>query len=388
MSTSTITSDRYNLGCGDTPIEGWHNWDRATGQECYPLDVPDNSADEIRASHVLEHLPPDEVEKAILDWARALKPGGRLRIAVPDFRYWADQYLNHNRMDVTGHVMGGHQHADDIHHSLFDARSLRVYLLRAGLVCIDRWVDEVGDCASNPGSLNLEAYKPTPDVAEYGTVKGLWAVLSTGRLVFSDFMESTYRTLAPLNVPMISNRGGNWGQAMERGFEDAIANGAEWILALDYDSVWDDRTLHRLCMIVENDPTIDALAAMQCKREEDTVLMNGVSATTWDEFESEAVDVKMAHFGLTLIRTSALKAMPKPWFRHEPNADGTWRDGKIDDDVNFWVKLRASGGRVCVAPRVSVGHCQLMVTWPGEDLKPVHQYISGWRTSGKPANAR
>lgn len=388
-TTATDVPLRLNIGAGGSTIPGFTALDRKTGQEAYPLDVPDGSVDEIRASHVLEHLPPDQTEAAIKDWARALKPGGRLRIAVPDFAFWAKAYVD-GRRDVGGHVMGGHLDADDVHHNIFDTHSLATLMMRAGLLCINRWRDEAAvDCSSNEGSLNLEGYKPTEEVAESGRLKSIMAVMSVPRATFTDNAFCATQTCGTLGIPMIHQYGVNWGQRLECGFEDAIASGAEWILAIDFDTVWDVPTLQRLCMILEANPDVGALAPVQCKRECDNVLMNGHTATTWEDFDRGGVhDVTMAHFGLTLIRSSALAKVPKPWFHHVPGPDNGWRDGRVDDDVAFWQKFVAAGNRLCVAPRVSIGHLQMMVTWPDERMRPVHQYVNDWRSKGRPQESR
>jgi hypothetical protein len=36
---------------------------------------------------------------------------------------------------------------------------------------------------------------------------------------------------------------------------------------------------------------------------------------------------------------------------------------------------------------VLIGHLELVVTWPGQDLKPVYQPINNWRDVGKPSEA-
>jgi predicted SAM-dependent methyltransferase len=43
-----------------------------------------NKFNEVRASHVLEHFFMDEFDLVISEWLRVLKPGGSLRIIVPD----------------------------------------------------------------------------------------------------------------------------------------------------------------------------------------------------------------------------------------------------------------------------------------------------------------
>lgn len=44
----------------------------------------DGSIDEAYCSHMLEHLRRDKIERTLIEWHRILKPGGILKIAVPD----------------------------------------------------------------------------------------------------------------------------------------------------------------------------------------------------------------------------------------------------------------------------------------------------------------
>jgi len=88
------------LGCGDVFREGWVHHDRyrhgehvdvACDLEVRPWPWPDGVAEEIEAVGLVEHLR-DTV--AFMDecW-RILKPGGRLRVEVPDWRSdlaWGD----------------------------------------------------------------------------------------------------------------------------------------------------------------------------------------------------------------------------------------------------------------------------------------------------------
>lgn len=145
-----------NLGGGNTPIPGYMTVDRRCGMEIYPLALPDNSAFEIYASHCLEHLPKADTLNAIRDWVRVLKPGGRLRVAVPDFNY-AIQHSDHPHFE--GWIMGGQTDENDFHHAIFVESKLRDLFYIAGLIDIQKFEPVYRDCSMLPVSLNLQGRK-------------------------------------------------------------------------------------------------------------------------------------------------------------------------------------------------------------------------------------
>ncbi len=81
---------RLHVGCGARRLSGWCNVDLGRDADLRVdvrrgLPVPDGSCAEIYAEHLLEHLAfPGEVEVVLRDWHRALAPGGRLSVGVPD----------------------------------------------------------------------------------------------------------------------------------------------------------------------------------------------------------------------------------------------------------------------------------------------------------------
>src|SRR5262245_49667380 len=107
---------KLNLGSGELPLDGYHNLDHKYGLEAYPLkDYADNSVEEVRASHILEHFPHAEIPAVIKEWVRVLKPGGRLKIAVPDFDMLARAYTNglHDHLALESFIYGGQTKGDD-----------------------------------------------------------------------------------------------------------------------------------------------------------------------------------------------------------------------------------------------------------------------------------
>lgn len=79
---------RLHLGSGDRIWPKFTNVDKFNTHadiisDVTKLDVPDASAEEIHAIHLLEHLHRMSVEKTLMDWFRVLKPGGKLVMEMP-----------------------------------------------------------------------------------------------------------------------------------------------------------------------------------------------------------------------------------------------------------------------------------------------------------------
>ncbi len=58
------------------------------------LGVPNESADGIFCSHVLEHLSLDDFHTALTNIFYILKKGGRFRVIVPNLKYYINNYLD------------------------------------------------------------------------------------------------------------------------------------------------------------------------------------------------------------------------------------------------------------------------------------------------------
>jgi SAM-dependent methyltransferase len=59
------------------------------------LPIESRTIDDIWASHCLEHVMPDRVQAVLTEWLRVLKPGGILKVVVPDLddacRAWLER---------------------------------------------------------------------------------------------------------------------------------------------------------------------------------------------------------------------------------------------------------------------------------------------------------
>ena len=386
---------RLNIGAGDVEVPGFTPVDRKNGQEAYPLENEDNSVDEIRASHVLEHFGFVEARAALTDWIRALKPGGRIRLAVPDFEFIVSEYHRQgtNSRLLFAYAMGGQIDANDYHRCLFDELSLRELMEQCGLERVSGWKSEVDDCAALPVSLNLEGYKPIE--RQPVDIPQIIGCMSTAKLAFTENLFCAMQVLRKRGIDIIKYTGVFWGQCLERVMLDVIGMGAEWILTLDFDTAFTGKDFEELCYLMASHPEADAIAPWQVKRECDDPLVwmtdgegNKRSTVPFSEFDGDLTRVDTAHFGLTLLRVEALKRMKHPWFLAQPNTEGTWGEGRVDEDIYFWNKWKAAGNSLYMANHVSIGHLQQVATWPGRDFRPIHQYITDFQKNGKPRGAR
>ncbi len=97
---SDASKKLVNLGCGHRFHDEWINldlnarspkvrkWDIAKG-----LPFADEEIDAVYHSHVLEHLEPEVARALLRECFRVLRPGGTLRIAVPDLEAIVRGYL-------------------------------------------------------------------------------------------------------------------------------------------------------------------------------------------------------------------------------------------------------------------------------------------------------
>ena len=218
------------------------------------------------------------------------------------------------------------------------------------------------------------------------------AVMSTPRLGFTDNFFCVSSALAPHGISPTKVTGAFWGQCLQRAMEQVIDDN-DVILTIDYDTVFNSKTVEALLALLLHSG-YDAIAPLQTKREANAVMfaLAGNSPdekTTVDgEFFKKVVQpVETAHFGLTFLRTAALKKMKKPWFLAKANADGEWTGGHVDEDIAFWKSWAACGNKLGLATHVSVGHAELMVTWPSRTAAEgkVQQHTTEYWNGGQKA---
>lgn len=198
------------------------------------------------------------------------------------------------------------------------------------------------------------------------------ALMSMPRLAWTDNMVTMNAVASRLGIPVTTVTGAFWGQCMANGIEDLLAseNPPDAVLFVDYDSVFTPKTVQALVALMAWSGA-DALAPLQVKRQSGALLFSkpgvkpgDVLAVDQEWFSEPVREAATAHFGCTLVRTSCLRKVAKPWFAETQDEDGGYRKDHEDADICFWRKFREAGNRLFVATGVSIGHLEVKVAWP------------------------
>lgn len=218
------------------------------------------------------------------------------------------------------------------------------------------------------------------------------ALMSCPRLGFTDNFFCVSQALAPHKISPIKYTGAYWGQCLQRCMESVIDT-SDVVLTFDYDTVFTAKTIEALLALMVYSG-VDAIAPLQTKRESNAVMfaLPGMSVEEQtsvdnDWFSKPVQFAETAHFGCTFIRSAAIKKMPKPWFIGTANEKGEFSGGHLDEDIAFWKGFASAGNKLGIATNISVGHCELMITWPSRtvDGGKVQQHTTDfWNNSQKP----
>lgn len=182
--------------------------------------------------------------------------------------------------------------------------------------------------------------------------------------------------LKEAGIPLVISQGVFYGQCMQRMLEDAVDAGVEIAITVDFDSIFTADDVKYLLSQMR-DEKYDALAALQSRRSMPYPLFTkGVSQAV--EFNGEPIEVSTAHFGLTAINLKKLAKVEKPWFFSLPDEDGSWGEGKTDDDIHFWRQWAKAGNKVFVDAALSIGHMEEMIAYFDENGKHQFRYPNDW----------
>jgi len=163
-----------HLGCGPINAPGFINVDVLPYSHVHYIQrvddlsiFPDEYADLIYASHVLEHLSHHNTLAILKDWYRVLKKGGILRISVPDFDKLIEVYSCEQKdiKAIIGALMGGQNYEYNYHKSVFNEKYLKELLLSSKFREVRNWnpqnveMHSFEDYASRPIKINGKEYQ-------------------------------------------------------------------------------------------------------------------------------------------------------------------------------------------------------------------------------------
>ena len=134
---------KIHLGCGKRQIPGFVHCDRVAFPHVdHVIDIRnleifgDDSAELIYACQVLEYFDREEVGIVLAEWRRVLRPGGTLRLSVPNFAFIARMYAAGLKLDwFLGTLYGKIDDGSNgyvYHKTTYDEESLRRVLTLAG----------------------------------------------------------------------------------------------------------------------------------------------------------------------------------------------------------------------------------------------------------------
>jgi predicted SAM-dependent methyltransferase len=138
---------KLNLGCGNRKLHGFINIDMrpevapdVVGDITSINSTYDNEVELIYACHVLEHFPlepfpfqPKTYFDVLRDWYAALKPGGVLRLAVPDLQAAFEHFLTTRDLaSIRALLYGGQKYDYDFHYHGWTADTLSNDLMKMG----------------------------------------------------------------------------------------------------------------------------------------------------------------------------------------------------------------------------------------------------------------
>lgn len=153
---------RLHLGCGPHRLAGWLNSDISLQEGTVyiditePLPFPAKSIDYIFAEHLVEHFDLETTDRFLSEFARVLKPGGKIRLVTPDL----DTFITYGhpepgelKHDYSKMILGWFysQRQEPLssmtinaifrewgHRFIFDMRTLKSSLEQAGLAAVSQ----------------------------------------------------------------------------------------------------------------------------------------------------------------------------------------------------------------------------------------------------------
>jgi len=139
--------EKFEGGGGSPPLIGFTNIDirNLPGVDIIHdiTDLPmfkDDSVDEVRASHVIEHIHPNDIMKTLAEWCRILKPEGILRIYCPDAEKIAKDFIEGKILcdEFSRLLFGNQEYGENVHRIALNRKRLDELVEGAGFEIVGR----------------------------------------------------------------------------------------------------------------------------------------------------------------------------------------------------------------------------------------------------------
>lgn len=399
---------RLNLGCGEDRRQGYINVDAYVSSadlqmDVFDLPLDDGVADEIFSSHMLEHLGKHEVPHVLKTWHRVLKPGGILRLNVPDLSWVVENWLRLPEAQRWGWaldtIFGLQTHPGEYHKTGFTADRIRGLLSWAGFAEVQvshieshgqrcLWVE-----AKRPEALEtkprVSIVMPLFNKVDYtrACLEGLEAV--RGAVPFEVILVdngSTDGTRALLDG--VENRPGyrvvrsaeNLGFARGNNAGAQLARG-DCLLFLNNDTVPHAGWLEAMVAELESDAGIGIVGARLLYPDTGRIqhagleLINGVPDHVHRHAKADAPEVNRPR-DLDMV-TGACLLIRKTVFDRLGGFDTGYVNGV--EDVDLCLRVRDLGYRVRYCPKAVLDHHEGTSAGRYDHVRPnLERFVQRW----------
>ena len=137
---------KLHIGPGNTYLPGWQNVDVFSNvkadiySSALALPYERETFSLIYASHVLEHFSRYFTLAALSHWRDLLRPGGILRLAVPNFKSVCEYYTQTGHLKpLLGLLYGRQDNHMNCHYTIFDVSTLTDMLNQVGFGYVKPW---------------------------------------------------------------------------------------------------------------------------------------------------------------------------------------------------------------------------------------------------------
>jgi autotransporter strand-loop-strand O-heptosyltransferase len=166
IDTSRIWPVKLNLGSGIHPREGYVNVDlhhtADQKMDALKLTYDDGAVGEVYSSHLLEHFGKNEVPRALREWSRVLRDGGKLELEIPDLQWCLKNFLDKPENEKWGFpldtLFGIQDNDGEYHKTGFSKERIKSLLSDTGFINIsirDVW-------SHDQNCFHVQAIKGTP----------------------------------------------------------------------------------------------------------------------------------------------------------------------------------------------------------------------------------